>query len=107
RMLLARQMLVLGHAGIFVGLRIVDYPDGLAPPPVQGDMLERERTVGELSVPVAKKFVDGPGKDHASVPARPLDVAILGVEHDLDIRVIEDALEHRGVIPASGDLQMW
>ena len=94
RMLLAGQVLELGHARVGVLVRVVDDRRLLVHRRVVGLEAELERAVRQLPVPIPEELVDGAGVDHLREWHEVLDLAVVRLEHHLDVRLVKDALEH-------------
>ena len=62
RVLLPGQVLVLGDAGVIVGLRVVHHRDRLVPFLVEHHVAEAQRAVGQLAEAEAEELVDRPGE---------------------------------------------
>lgn len=95
--LLAGGVLDLDDTGVFVIVREVYLHGGLVVLLREGFELESQGAIGQGAMDVAKVFVDGAGPDEV-VPANGVfNILVGGVEGDLDIRMIQDALDHGGV----------
>ena len=70
RVLLSSKVLVLGDAGVGVGLRIVHDGDALVPRRVEGDVLEAQRAIGQGAEAPFEVLVDRAGVDHAGDSGR-------------------------------------
>lgn len=87
-------MLEFGDPRVLVLIGIIDDRSRLKHRPIVGLVPKFERPVGQLAEPMVEEFVDRPGVDHLGVGHESGDLAVIGVEHDVDVGVFEHALEH-------------
>jgi hypothetical protein len=88
------QILEFGDPRIRVLVRIVNNRRLLVPLGVDDFVPEVERTVRQLTVAEIEKFVDATGLDHLPIWDDTLNLPIVSVEHELDVRMVQHPLEH-------------
>jgi hypothetical protein len=88
------QIFEFGNPCIRLFVRIVNDRRLLVPLRVNGFVPEVERTVRQRTVAKIEKFVDATGVDHRFIRDDPMNLLIVSVEHELDVRVVQHALEH-------------
>ncbi len=97
RVLLPGQVLELGHTRVGILVGVVDHRRRLIHLRAVRLVDEAQRAIGQLAEAIVEEGVDRPGVDHLTVGDDVEDLPVVGVEHDLDVRMIEHALEHAGV----------
>ena len=95
-MLLTGDVFDLRDPGEGVVVGIVDDRDRLMTRGLEGFELELERPVRQLAETEVEVLVDGTGEHDTVIGDRALDLAVVGVQQDLDVRMGEHALEHPG-----------
>jgi hypothetical protein len=97
RVLLTGKMFEFRDAGETEVVRIIHYRGRLKPFAVQRRMLKFEGAIWELAITQIEKLIDRSSEDKLPICDLLFHIAIVGVESDLDLRMIEHVFEHARV----------
>ncbi len=93
----AGEVLVFGDAGVILRHRIIHHRNRLELLDIDGAVIETQRTVGQLAIAPVEELVDRTREDQPVVRNLILDLAVVGLQHDLDLGMLDHLLEHPGI----------